>query len=91
MVLFNKMTEAHRRTLEAVLESPPRTDIRWTEVLAMLEAQGAFIEQSDSQCIQLALNGAYAMLYVSQSRPEVGRRMVKDIQQFIEDAGIEGP
>ncbi|RMG51607.1 MAG: type II toxin-antitoxin system HicA family toxin [Acidobacteria bacterium] len=82
------MRKKHRRTLEAVFETPSRGDIAWKDIEALLRALGAEISQGRGSRVRVALRGVRAVFHRPHSRKEVGKGMVKSVRRFLKEAGI---
>ncbi len=81
------MNRKHRRILEAIFAEPTRANIRWDDVVALMEALGAEVTQGSGSRVRFALNGRRATFHEPHPEKEVGRRTVADVREFLEEAG----
>ncbi len=76
------------KVLDALFGIPTRTDIRWDEVRALFEALGATVAEGRGSRVRVLLNDRKAVFHKPHPQPEVHRYAVKQIQLFLESAGI---
>ena len=82
------MRTKHRRTLEAVFETPARADIRWSNARSLIEAAGGVIKQGSGSRVSASLNGVRVRLHAPHPRPEMDKGAVKELRRFFEEAGL---
>jgi len=75
------------RTHEAIFEVPPRKDITWHDVTSLFEALGATVTQGQGSRVRVALHDLTAVFHQPHPRPELPTYAVKDIRDFLEQAG----
>ena len=83
------MNRKHRRTLAAIAENPPRADIEWTAIEALLKALGAELSEGRGSRVRIALNGARAVFHRPHPKKETDKGAVKSMRRFLQEAGIE--
>ncbi len=81
------MNRKQRRTQEALFETPVRKDITWHDVTSLFEALGATVTQGQGSRVRVALHDVKAVFHQPHPRPELPTYAVKDIRDFLEQAG----
>lgn len=82
------MNAKHRRTLEAVLASPVRSNVRWVDIESLLDALGAERSEGRGSRVRFMLNGAEAIFHRPQPQPETDKGALKAVRRFLETAGV---
>ena len=82
------MGPKHRRTLEAIFESPARSNIVWRDIEAMLEAADAEITEGSGSRVRIALNGVRAVFHRPHPHKETDKGAVKSMRRFLMEAGV---
>jgi len=83
------MNARHQRTLEAIFSRPVPSDIRWTEIEALLAALGAERSEGRGSRVRFLLNGKEAVFHRPHPRPETDRGAVASVREFLKMAGFE--
>lgn len=83
------LSSRHRATLEALFAEPTRAGIAWDDVVALLRALGAEHAQGRGSRERFSLNGVRMVLHRPHPRKELVRATVRDVRDFLSDAGIE--
>ena len=79
----------HRKTLETVYERPTRADVRWREVLGLMQTLGADISEGRGSRVRFALNGRRAVFHKPHPRPELVKGAVEALRDFLKEAGVD--
>ena len=87
--MLGQIGSRHRKTLEAVYERPTRADIRWREVLGLMQALGADISEGRGSRVRFALNGRRAVFHKPHPRPELIKGAVEALRDFLKEAGVD--
>jgi hypothetical protein len=82
------MNAKHRRTLEALFARPVPSDIRWTEIEALLVALGAERSEGRGSRVRFLLNGAEAVFHRPHPRPETDKGALKAVRRYLETARV---
>jgi len=82
------MGTKHRRTLEAIFETPIRSNIPWQGIESMLEAMGAEISEGEGSRVRIALNGVRAVFHRPHPQKETDKGAVKSMRRFLNEAGV---
>jgi len=74
-------------TLRALFEQPVRLDIRWTEVIALLDALGSTIDEGRAGSrVGVHLHEATLILHRPHPRPVIGPATVRSLRRFLREA-----
>lgn len=83
------MNNRQQATLDAVFAQPVRLDIRWTEVVALLEALGATVDEARAGSrVGVHLNGATLILHRPHPRPVIGPATVRSLRRFLREGRV---
>lgn len=83
------MRKKHRQTIRAIHETGPvRSDIRWSDVEAMIRAAGGEIGEGRGSRVRIALNGEELPLHKPHPRPVMDKGAVVTLRRFLERAGL---
>jgi hypothetical protein len=77
----------HRRTLEAVFDTPVRANIAWRDIEALFVALGGEITEGSGSRVRVALNGIRAVFHRPHPRVETDRGTVRSDRRFLTEAG----
>lgn len=83
------MNSRQRRTLTAVFAHPTRLDIRWTEVVALLEALHATVDEArEGSRVGVHLNMRTIIIHRPHPRTVIGPETVRSLRRFLREAGV---
>ena len=82
------MNSRQRRTLKATFAKPSPTTVRWTDVESLLRTLGEVAEGEGSR-VRVQVKGIRMVLHEPHPRPELGRKTLSDIRDFLIRAGVE--
>ena len=83
------MSPKHRKTLAAIFVEPLRSNIEWSSIERLLVALGAEISEGSGSRVRIALNGVRAVFHRPHPRKEIDKGALKDMRQFLMNAGIK--
>lgn len=83
------MNSKHRRTLEQIFDNPVRSDVRWTEIEALLRALAATISEGRGSRVRISLNGVDAVFHRPHPQPDTDKGALKAVRRFLESAGVK--
>ena len=86
--MAKELGSQHRKTLETVFERPTRADIRWREVVALMNALGAEISEGRGSRVRFALNGVRAVFHRPHPPPEMVKGAVEALREFLTEAKV---
>lgn len=78
----------HRRTLEAIFASPVRSDVKWSDVEALLRTLGAEIKEGAGSRVRVALNGRLAVFHRPHPKPDTDKGALKAVRRFLLSAEV---
>lgn len=81
------MNTRHRRTLARIFAEPTQSDLRWSEVEALLRALGAEMTEGSGSRVRVALNGVRAVFHRPHPAPVTKRAAVRALRDFLIAAG----
>ena len=84
------MTAKHRKTLQAIFETPIRANIPWTDIESLLMACGAELSEGRGSRVRIALHGVRAVFHRPHPRKETDKGAVVSMRRFLTEAGV-GP
>ena len=82
------MNNKHRSTLEAIFSDPVRSNIRWSEIEALLKALDARISEGRGSRVRIHINEMDAVFHRPHPKPDTDKGAVKAMRRFLESAGI---
>ena len=78
----------HRRTLERIFARPTPSDIRWAEVVSLLEALDVEIEERAGSRVRLSRDETRTVVHKPHPGPNLRRANVRDIAIFLTSIGV---
>jgi len=82
------MRARHRRTLERLFSRPPQANIRWREVVALMDALEIEVIQRAGSRVLLRSGRLRKVVHQPHPRSELNRTAARDIADFLEKLGI---
>ncbi len=79
----------HRRTLEAIFRRPTATGIRWEDIVSLLNACGAYMEERKGSRVAVEIGETTAILHRPHPHSTIDKGMVADLRKFLEAAGVK--
>ena len=83
-----RLEHRHRDTLEKLFAHPTSANIEWREVLSLLEATGATVDEHGRK-VEVKLGDQLAFLEVPHGK-DVDRQLIVDVRRLLTGAGF-GP
>jgi hypothetical protein len=84
-----KLSRKHKRTLDAIFESPVRSDVPWDDVVNLLVALGAQISEGRGSRVRIALGGVRAVFHRPHPRKETDKGALRSMKRFLTEAGFK--
>ncbi len=82
------MNAKQRRTLERLFANPPPAEIPWSDVISLVEALGATVQQRAGSRVAIRLNGYVAVFHEPHPERKARRLLIHDVRDFLQRAGI---
>jgi hypothetical protein len=79
----------YRELLASLLGASHPSNIRWSEVEAMLRHFGAHVEERAGSRIAVAVNGRIAVFHRPHPRKEASRALLRDVRDFCLEAELD--
>ena len=83
------MNRKHIKTLEAIFQNPPLSNIKWTDIELMLVALGAELSEGSGSRVRIKLNNIRAVFHRPHPQKETDKGSVKSMKRFLENAGVK--
>lgn len=77
----------HRRTLEAILETPTRADIRWKDIESLIVALGGTVTSGRGSRRRVLLVRP-AVFHMPHPEPTTDKGAVKDMREYLRSVGV---
>ena len=83
------LSNKHKKILHSIFDDPIHSNIEWTSIEKLLIALGAEINEGSRSRVRIALNGIRAVFHRPHPRKEIDKGALKDMRQFLVNAGIQ--
>lgn len=83
-----EISSKHKKTLEAIFESPVRADVEWKKIESLFAALGGELSEGRGSRIRVALNGVRAVFHRPHPQKETDKGALKSVRRFLKEAGI---
>ena len=83
------MVARHQKTLALIFENPVRSDVNWTDIMALLQHLGAEISEGKGSRVRIALNGIRAVFHRPHPSKETDKGVLKSMRRFLAQAGVK--
>ncbi len=82
------MNRRHRKTLDAIFDTPVRSDIEWKEIESLFKALGSEISEGRGSRVRVALNGVRAVFHRPHPEKETDKGAVKSVRRFLKESEV---
>ena len=82
------MNNATRKTYYEVYKDPTQSNIKWTDIEAMLRSLGAEITEGNGSRIRVKLNGVRAVFHRPHPENTTEKGAVKSVRKLLDNAGV---
>ena len=82
------MNKKHRKTLDAIFDTPVRSDIEWKEIESLLKALGGDISEGRGSRVRVALKGVRAVFHRPHPKKETDKGAVKSVRRFLKESEV---
>ena len=83
-----KLSGKQGKTLQAIFETPVRSDIAWTDIEKLLGALGAEVSEGRGSRVRVALGGVRAVFHRPHPQKETDKGALKSVKRFLLEAGF---
>jgi hypothetical protein len=89
MSYLENLNNRQRRTLEAIFENPVRVNINWRDIVSLLRALGANVNEGRAGSrVGIVLNGVPSIIHKPHPRNEASMLTIRDLRDLLTSAGI---
>lgn len=78
----------HGKTLAAVFEQPPRSDVRWADFVALAEARGCQVKPGAGSRFRFAHGEVRAVIHRPRPGEQMSKAQLRSARDFLDAAGI---
>ena len=82
------LNKKQAKTLEAIFESPVRSDVAWSDIEKLLVALDADISEGRGSRVRVALGGVRAVFHRPHPQKETDKGALKSVRRFFGEAGF---
>lgn len=82
------LNKKQAKTLQAIFESPVRSDVAWSDIEKLLVALGADISEGRGSRVRVALGGVRAVFHRPHPQKETDKGALKSVRRFLSKAGF---
>ena len=82
------MRARQRRTLERLFQRPTPANIRWRDVVSLMDALNFEITERSGSRVAFDADDEVLVLHKPHPRPEMRRAAVRDVVDFLERQGV---
>ena len=83
------MKKKHLKTLEAIFKEPVQSNVKWSDIEALLINLGAEISEGRGSRIRIALNELRAVFHRPHPRKETDKGALISMRRFLKNAGVK--
>lgn len=83
-----RVNSKHRKTLEAIFDTPIRSDILWSDIESLFIAVGAIKKEGSGSRVRFLLNEVPGLFHRPHPQKETDKGAVKSVRKFLIDAGV---
>lgn len=87
--ISKRLSNKHRKTVQAVFERPTRSDLPWRDVEALFRALGAELKEGRGSRVGVELNGQEAVFHRPHPRPAMSKGSVEAVRDFLARVGMD--
>lgn len=85
------MSHHHERTLQQIFQHPIAMNLRWAEVVHLIESIGGTVEPGHGGREKVRLNGKEASFHVPHGKTIDSKDEVMQLRHFLESCGVAPP
>ena len=82
------MNNKHKQTYKAIYSGPVRSNVKWSDIEALLVAAGAVITEGNGSRIRILLNGERAVFHRPHPENTTDKGAIKSMRRFLLNAGV---
>ncbi|MBL7050097.1 MAG: type II toxin-antitoxin system HicA family toxin [Nitrospira sp.] len=82
------MNKKHRKTLDAIFDTPVRSDIAWKEIELLFKALGGEVSEGKGSRVRVALNGVRAVFHRPHPKKETDKGALKSVHRLLKESEV---
>ena len=82
------MNKKHRKTLDAIFDTPVRSDIEWKEIESLFKALGGDISEGRGSRVRVALKGVRAVFHRPHPKKQSDKGAVKSVRRLLKESEV---
>ncbi|MEM6429016.1 MAG: type II toxin-antitoxin system HicA family toxin [Deinococcota bacterium] len=82
------LSKKQTKTLQAIFETPTRSDVAWSDVEKLFVTLGADISEGRGSRVRVALQDSKAVFYRPHPQKETNKGALKSVRRFLTEAGF---
>lgn len=82
------MNKKHRKTLDAIFDTPVRSDIEWKEIESLFRALGGEISEGRGSRVRIVLKGVRAVFHRPHPKKEAEKGSIKAVRRFLKETEV---
>jgi len=82
------MSKKHKRTYDAIFQSPARSNIKWKDIESLITHLGGSISEGRGSRVRLVLNGVLGLFHRPHPGNETDKGAVKDMRDFLNNSEV---
>jgi len=83
------MATKQQKILALIFENPIRSDVKWADIIALLQHLGAEISEGKGSRVRIALNGIRAVFHRPHPGKETDKGALKSMRRFLVETGVK--
>jgi len=83
------MKKKHIKTLETIFKDPVQSNVKWSDIEALLINLGAEITEGRGSRVRIILNGIRAVFHRPHPQKETDKGALISMRRFLKNAGIK--
>jgi len=84
------MKRKHQKTLELIFSRPVSGNVKWRDVISLLEVLGAEVDESrEGSRVGILLNGNAIIQHKPHPSPDMDKGAVASLRIFLMDCGVK--
>lgn len=81
--------EKHANTLKAVFHTPVLSNVKWSDIEALLISLGADISEGRGSRVRIHLNDRVSVFHRPHPHKETDKGTLVSVRRFLEEAGVK--
>jgi len=84
------MKRTHQKTLDSIFSHPTSGNVKWIDVVSMLKALGAEVDESrEGSRVGIVLKGNAVIQHKPHPSPSMDKGAIASLRKFLIDCGVQ--